>query len=131
MDSGSRRSRPYQALPVPLPLPQDLRSMRMTSTASLCGRDRDCEAEGMGAAGSSRRRLAPAGGVERDEVGGVVGVESRVVDGRAGVAPSAGGMRDGLVGPNANLEGDAPGDMEEKCRRICKTLKEDCKVWRD
>lgn len=95
----------------------------MTSTAALGGRENGEESSGGGI--PERQQIVPSSGVER---GGPGGGESRVVDGRVGGAPAAAGAKDGEIAPIGDAEKKRRDDMEETCRRICKTLKEDCKV---
>lgn len=53
-------------------------------------------------------------------------VESRVVDSRGGGIAS--GAKEGEPSLSPDAEGETLEDMEETCLRICKTLKEECKV---
>lgn len=109
----------------------------MASTTTLGnsnGRERDRVAVGRDGSTSSGRGRGGGGGGG----GGLPGTQrivtpsagmgaGRVVDGRGG-RTGGGRGRGGATGKDAEFGGGLPGDMEETCRRICKTLKEDCKV---
>lgn len=97
------------------------RKIVMASTTTLGGRDRGGGGGGGGAPGG-QRIVTPSG-----EGRGGAGGGGRVVDGRGGRGGGRGARGIGVRVDVGDGEG-AHGDMEETCRRICRTLKDDCKV---